>query len=179
MLREIFHLFVGTAAGLLGSGLLLRSYLSWLRVPRSNPMSVFCVALTDWLVMPLRRVLPMRGRFDAASVVAALLVAVVFVLLVEWVDFDGIANWTLFLPSVLLVLIRWVLYLLLFLLVLNSLLSLVNPHAPLAPVFDMLTRPVLAPVRRMLPPVGGFDLSPMAVVLLILVGLTVLDQLRF
>jgi YggT family protein len=83
----------------------------------------------------------------------------------------------LFVPSGLFLLIRWTLYLLLFLLVVNSLLSLVNPHAPLAPTFEVLTRPMLAPLRRIIPPVGGFDLSPMVLVFLILVGLTVLDEL--
>lgn len=177
MLREIFHLLIGTVAGLLGSALLLRVYLAWLRVSRSNPVAIFCVALTEWLVAPLRRILPQRGRLDGASLVAALFVALVFVFLVEWVELSGIANWYLFVPSVLFLLIRWTLYLLLFLLVVNSLLSLVNPHAPLAPTFEVLTRPMLAPLRRIIPPVGGFDLSPMVLVFLILVGLTVLDEL--
>lgn len=177
VLLEIFHLIVGTVAGLLGSALLLRVYLAWLRISRTNPVALFCVALTEWLVGPLRRVLPSRGRIDGASLVGALVVALAFVFLVQWVEFDGLANWFLFLPSVLLLLIRWALYLLLFLLVVNSLLSLVNPHAPLAPTFDVLTRPMLAPLRRWIPPVGGFDLTPMVLVVLILIGLTVLDQL--
>lgn len=177
MLREIFHLLVGTVAGLLGSTLLLRVYLAWLRVSRSNPIAIFCVALTDWMVAPLRRLMPARGRIDGASLVAALLVALIYVFLVEWIEFEGLASWFLFLPSVIFLLIRWTLYLLLFLLVVNSLLSLINPHAPLAPTFDVLTRPMLAPLRRLIPPVGGFDLSPMVLVFVILVGLTVLDEL--
>lgn len=177
MLLEIFHLLVGTVAGLLGSALLLRVYLAWLRVSRSNPIAIFCAALTDWIVAPLRRVLPARGRIDGASMVAALLVALVYVFLLAWVELSGIASWFLFLPSVIFLLIRWTLYLVLFLLVVNSLLSLINPHAPLAPTFDVLTRPLLAPLRRFIPPVGGFDLSPMVLVFLILVGLTVLDEL--
>jgi YggT family protein len=177
LLREIFHLLIGTVAGLLGSMLLLRAYLSWLRVSRSNPVAIFCVALTEWLAGPLRRVLPSRGRLDAGALAGALLVALAVVFLVQWVEFDGFANWALFLPSVLVLLLRWALYLLMFVLVVNALFSWVNPHAPLAPTFDVLTRPMLAPLRRWIRPVGGVDLSPMVLMLLILVGLSVLDAL--
>jgi YggT family protein len=177
LLRVIFHLFVGTVAGLFGSVLLLRAYLAWLRVSRSNPVGIFCIALTDWLVAPLRRILPLRGRLDAASLAAALIVAVAVVFLVEWVESNGLADWIFVLPSVLFLLVRWALYLLIFVLAVNALLSWVNPHAPLAPTFDVLTRPVLAPLRRFIPPVGGVDLSPMILMLLIFVALTVLDEL--
>jgi YggT family protein len=175
--RVIFDLFVGTIAGLFGSALLLRVYLASLRVSRSNPVAIFCVALTDWLVAPLRRALPPRGRLDSASLVAAILVALLVVFLEEWVALNGLADWYLILAGVLFLLLRWALYLVLFLLVVNSLLSLVNPHAPLAPTFDVLTRPMLAPLRRFMPPIGGFDLSPMVLMLLIFVGLAVLGEL--
>ncbi len=177
MLRDIFQLLVGTIANTLGSALLLRVYLSWLRISRTNPLAIFCVALTEWLVGPLRRLIPIRGRLDVASLVGAMLVCLLYSFLFQWVMAGGLGDWFLFLPSVIFLLIRWTLYLLLFLLVVNSLLSLVNPHAPLAPTFDVLTRPILAPFRRFIPPIGGFDLSPMAPVFLILVALAVLNDL--
>jgi YggT family protein len=177
VLREIFQLLISTVAGTLGSALLLRVYLAWLRISRSNPLAIFCVALTDWLVGPLRRLIPLRGRLDVPSLVGTLLVGLLYVFLIQWVILGGLGDWALFLPSVIFLLLRWILWLMLFLLVVNSLLSLVNPHAPLAPTFDVLTRPILAPFRRFIPPIGGFDLSPMVPVFLIFVALTVLDQL--
>jgi YggT family protein len=176
LLREIFRLLLSTVAGLLGSTLLLRIYLGWLRMPRSNPLAIFCVSLTEWLVAPLRRLIPMGGRFDAASFAATLVVGVLFVLLMELVLFDGVGSWFLFVPRVVLLLVRWTLYLLSFLVLVNVVLSLVNPHAPLAPTFNALTRPVLAPLRRIIPTVGGFDLSPLVLIVAIQVGLLVLDQ---
>ncbi|SPE33690.1 Membrane protein [Burkholderiales bacterium] len=176
LLLEIFHLLLSTVAGLLGSALLLRVYLGWLRVSRSNPLAIFCVALTEWLVAPLRRALPARGRFDAASLAAALSVALVFVLLMGLVRADRGWHWYLFVPSVVLVLIHWVLYLVTLLVLANVLLSLVNPHAPLAPTLDVLTRPVLAPLRRIIPPVGGFDLSPLVLIVVVQVLLLVLGE---
>jgi YggT family protein len=61
--------------------------------------------------------------------------------------------------------LHWALYLLVALVIVNAIFSLVNPHAPLAPTFDVLTRPMLAPLRRVIPPVGGFDLSPLVLIL--------------
>ena len=177
VLREIFQTVVGAVAGLLGMALTMRVYLAWMRLSRNNPLAIFCIALTDWLVAPLRRVLPLRGRIDGASLVGAIIVASAFVFLIDLVVYNGVANWYLFLPSVLLHLARWILYLLLLLVVVDSVFSMVNPHAPLAPTFALLARPLLAPLRRFLPPVGGFDLSPWALLVLILVGLTVLDDL--
>ncbi len=177
LLQEIFQLLLSTVAGLVGSALLLRAYLSWLRISRSNPLAIFCVALTDWLVAPLRRPLPLRGRFDSASFAAALVVAFVFVLLMAIVRTGGAWHWYLFFPSVVLLFLHWMLYLVMFLVIANAVLSLVNPHAPLAPTFDVLTRPILAPLRRLLPPIGGFDLSPLALIVLVQILLLVLDQI--
>jgi YggT family protein len=176
MLVEIFRLLLSAIAGLLGSALLLRMYLAWLRVSRNNPLAIFCVALTDWLVAPLRRVLPLRGRIDAATLAAALAVAVVFVLVMGLLRYPGGWNWYLFVPSVLLLLIHWALYLIMMLVLANVVFSLVNPDAPLAPTFDILSRPFLAPLRRFIPLVGGFDLSPTVLLFVIWIALLVLDQ---
>jgi len=178
LLREIFQTVLGAVAGLLGMALTMRVYLAWMRLSRNNPLAIFSIALTDWLVAPLRRVLPLRGRLDGAALFGALLVAMAFVFLLDFVVYSGVANWYLFLPSVLLHMIRWVLYLIFLLVVVDSLLSLVNPHAPLAPTFALLTRPLLAPLRRFIPPIGGFDLSPWALLILVLIGLTILDDLN-
>jgi len=176
LLLDILDMLLGAIASLLGSALLLRTYLAWLRVSRSNPVGVFCVALTDWLVAPLRRMLPQRGRLDAAATVGAILVALALVLLMRVMRYGLMLNWLLLLPAALLLLLHWALYLLVALVVVNVLFSLINPHAPLAPTFDLLTRPLLAPLRRLVPPVGGFDLSPLVLFLILQVLLFVLNQ---
>jgi len=179
LVREILHLLLSTAAGLLGSALLLRAYLGWLRISRSNPLAVFCVALTQWLVSPLRRLLPLRGRWDGASLLAATLIAAAFVFLVGLLFPRGGLQAIFFLPAVLLLLLHWVLYLVMVLVLANALISLINPHAPLAPTFDILTRPMLAPLRRFIPAVGGFDLSTLVLIVLVQVALLVIDQAGF
>ncbi len=178
LLLEILHLVLNAAAALLGGALLLRAYLSWLRLARRNPLVQLAVALTDWLVAPLRNLVPGTSRVDWACLVAALLVAVLLVIATQLLGVGGRADWALVLPGALALILRWVLYLLMVSVFVQVLLSLVNPHAPLAPTFDFMTRPVLAPFRRLLPLVGGFDLSPVLFLLAAQVVLLVLDWLR-
>src|SRR5215208_6594434 len=74
MAYQIISFLLDVAAGLLGGACLLRLYMQYQRVPFGNPVGRFVFALTDWLVLPLRRVLPSRGRIDIASVVGAFLI---------------------------------------------------------------------------------------------------------
>ena len=67
MLFDIVSLLLDVATGLLGGACLLRLYMQYQRIPFGNPVGRFVFALTDWLVLPLRRVLPALGRLDTAS----------------------------------------------------------------------------------------------------------------
>ena len=178
LLGGIVHLLLNTAAALLGGALLLRVYLSWLRIAGHNPLVQLSWALTEWLVKPFRVLLPGRARIDWPCVVAALVVALAFVLLKRLTGMGEVLDWALVAPQVIGLVIQWALYMLTVLVFIYVLLSLVNPHAPLAPTFDLLTRPLLAPFRRLLPLVGGFDLSPIAFLLVVQVLLLVLDWAR-
>jgi YggT family protein len=109
---------------------------------------------------------------------AALAVALAFVLLMRLAGIAVPLDWALLLPQVLGLLLHWALYMLTVLVFIYVLLSLVNPHAPLAPTFDLLTRPLLAPFRRALPLIGGFDLSPIAFLVLVQILLLILDWAR-
>jgi len=176
VLLDILDMLLGAVASVLGSALLLRTYLGWLRMSRTNPVGVFCAAVTDWLVIPLRRALPFVGRLDTASVAGTLLIAVTYVFLLHVVRFHGVDAWYLVIPGTLLLVAHWLLYLLVAIVIVNALFSLINPHAPLAPTFDIMTRPILSPLRRWMPPVGGFDLSPLVVLVVAQILLYVLGQ---
>jgi YggT family protein len=175
LLLGVVHLLLNTLAALLGGALLLRVYLSWLRIAGHNPLVQLSWALTEWLVKPFRALLPGRARIDWPCVVAALFVGLVFELLTRLTGIGGGSDWTLLVPQVVGLLVHWALYMLTVLVFIYVLLSLVNPHAPLAPTFDLLTRPLLAPFRRALPLVGGFDLSPIAFLLVVQILLLILD----
>jgi YggT family protein len=69
-------------------------------------------------------------------------------------------------------------YLLMGIIIVMALLSWINPYSPLAPLFDTLSRPLLGPVRKRLPPLGGVDLSPLVIIVLLQVLLVILANLQ-
>ena len=74
MLYQIATLLLDVIGGLLTGACLLRLYMQWQRVPFSNPVGALVFALTDWFILPLRRLIPPTGRWDVSSLVGALLV---------------------------------------------------------------------------------------------------------
>src|SRR5438270_536318 len=73
MFFQILALLLDVAAGLLGGACLLRLYMQLQRVPFGNPVGRFVFALTNWIVLPLRKVLPGYRKWDFASLIAAYL----------------------------------------------------------------------------------------------------------
>jgi len=160
LLETVFHLFVLAA--------LLRFYMQVLRAPFRNPFAVFVVALTDFLVKPLRRVIPGFGGLDLASIVVAWLVEIFLLVLLVLLKHKGFPD-GMSIPALLflafVVLIRLSIYLLIAAVLVQAILSWVSPYHPMMPLFDTLTKPFLRPVRKVLPLVGGVDLSPLVVLI--------------
>jgi len=182
MLYEISRFLIDVVGGLLASACLLRAWMQWLRLPARNPLGVFIQSLTDWLVRPLRRVIPGWRGVDWASIVAAFLVALTSVLLATMASGALAASWSapgaLLLFSLALVwTLKWALYLALIVVLVAAVMSWINPHAPLLPLFDSLAAPLLRPIRRILPLMGRFDLSPLVLILLIQIALIALRNL--
>jgi len=71
---------------------------------------------------------------------------------------------------------RWLLVMLMAITILQAILSWVNPHAPIAPALEQLTRPFLAPIRRVIPLLGGVDLSPLALLLVVQFLMSLIDR---
>ena len=182
MLVQILLFILDTVCGLMTLALLVRFAMQWARVPFRNPLGQFIVAVTDWMVRPVRRLIPGLFGLDMASLFLAWL----------WqVAYQGIAlGFTGVLVAVspaptfvvaalaLLEVAKIGVYLVIGAVIVSAVFSWVNPHAPLAGVFDTLTRPLLRPFRRVIPPVGGVDLSPLALLLVLQIALFVLESLR-
>jgi YggT family protein len=181
MLAQIFTLIFGTAADLLALAFLARVMLQWARAPFRNPLGQFVVALTDWAALPLRRVIPGLFGVDLASIFAAWLVHIAYLGLMAGVA--GLATispvavldvaWLAFIAV-----LRTAVYLQMGVIIVMALLSWINPHSPFAPLFDTLSRPLLRPVRQRLPLLGGIDLSPLVVLVLLEVALAILANLQ-
>lgn len=156
--------------------LLARFHFQWLRVPFRNPVGEFVLATTGWLVMPARRVIPGLAGLDLATLLLAWLVQSLGV----WVKASIIGAE----PSILAIagiaaldLVRYSLYLLVFAILVQVLFSWINPYAPMAPVFNAVTAPFLRPLRRFIPPLGGIDLTPLVLLVVIQIILIVLANL--
>jgi YggT family protein len=168
LLYNLFSLVIDLVGGLFAGVLLLRFWMQLVRVRPPPQIAQFTFQLTDWLVKPLRRVIPGLGGIDWASVLSAYAVALICTLLKLWMLLH------LFLGLIFLLalisLLQWIIYGLTALLILEVIFSWVNPHAPLAPFVQALNAPLLRPIRRVIPLLGGLDLSPMVLFLLLQVA---------
>lgn len=158
----IYTTLIGVLVGLF----VLRFLLQLTRADFYNPVSQAIVKITNPLVLPLRRVIPGLKGLDLASLVAAFVVqCAAFALIESWFFRGG-------LPSVLgtaigsfISLLNIVLRLYFMLVFLRVIMSWLNPDPrnPMVSVLYSLTEPLMAPARRLLPPIGGLDLSPIIV----------------
>jgi len=185
MLAQIAQLLVDFVASFLVFLLLARFHFQWLRVPFRNPVGGFIVAMTDWMVRPARRVIPSVAGLDLATLIGAWLVqalALWLLLSIRDLETGGGSSASAAIGFIavlaLLDLARYSLYILIFAVLVQVVLSWLNPHSPVAPLFQALTQPFLAPIRRVLPPIGNVDLSPLVLLLLLQVLLIPLGHLR-
>ena len=177
MFAQIATFLIDTVVSFLVFLLLARFHFQWLRVPFRNPMGEFLLATTSWAVMPARRIIPGLAGLDLAT------------LLLAW-GLQAVGLWAQAAiagaePSALAIvaiaavdLVRYSIYILVFAVFVQVAISWINPDAPLGPLFDMVTRPFLRPVRRYVPPVGRVDLSPLVLLVILYVLLIPLAHLR-
>jgi len=171
MLLQILSFLLNIAAGFLSGACLLRLYMQWQRVSFVNPLGQFVLALTNWMVLPLRKWMSWRMAWDMPSLVVALLVQLLhYVLLwLLWIALDAFAVgrigpiWLPWLASF--GLARVAVSGLMGLLIVYVVLSWVQVRSPVGDVVVRLAEPLLRPVRRVLPLLGGVDLSPMVVLI--------------
>ena len=177
MLIQIFSLVLHFAAGLVAGTCLLRFVMQWQRISFQQPLGRFVFTVTYWLVLPLRKVIPTGSGWDLSSLLGAWLVKLAqFGVL--WFLAGGRGQLGL-LPLVGLVgLAQLVVSALGALVLVLALMSWVNPGSPLHVLTDRLCAPFLQPFRRWIPLVGGVDLSPLALLLVLQVLGMVLAQLQ-
>ena len=179
LLESIFFVLIAAA--------LLRALMNWTRVSMHGQPGVFVMAVTDWCVKPLRRVLPkslMASKVDWASLLAAALLAlgygvIWFLLFTVSLSGVGVAAFDpLVLASVWVfafkMLLRVALQATMILVIGFAILSWVQPGSSAYALLGRLTEPMLSPLRRIIPSVGGVDLSAIALIIALQIGLMVL-----
>lgn len=166
MLSQILRFLLDTIFSFFVYLLLARFYLQLMRAPFRNPLGQFVTALTNWLVLPARRFIPGIFGIDLASILLAWLLQSLLLVLLYLLRGGGFAAAPgmligVFLILGLLELARFSLYLLIGVILIQAVISWINPYAPLAPLFNALAAPFLRPFRRLIPPIGNVDLSPL------------------
>lgn len=164
MIYQMLSLVLDVIAGLVAGTCLLRLAMQAQRIPFKQPLGRFVFAMTDWIVMPLRKVIPPWHRWDLSSLGAAWLIKLLQYLLL-WLLAGGHGQLGL-LPLVSLVgLLQLLVSSLSALVLVYALMSWVQTGSPLFYIADRLVQPWLEPVRRVLPLVGGVDLAPLVLLL--------------
>lgn len=160
---------------------MLRAWMNHLRVNMSGQPGRFAIAVTDWLVRPVRRMLPRslaQSRVDWGSLVAVALLALAYgALSIGLVSvFASVPSSPLLelVERSIRILLRVLLQGWMILLLGYAILSWVQPQSPVLGTLDRLCAPVLRPVRRLIPLIGGVDLSVLVLLILLQIGLIVL-----
>jgi YggT family protein len=181
ILFQIITFLLDVAASLLGGACLLRLYMQYQRVSFYNPVGRFVFALTDWLVLPLRRLLPTAmvamGGWDLSSLLAAYAVQLLkFALL--WL-LAGATVSGIWIPVLAVFgLLATGISSLSGLVLVYAILSWVPVSSALGSVVERLCEPLLTPLRRAIPLVGGVDLSPLALLVLLQVAAMLLGAVQ-
>jgi YggT family protein len=180
MLLEIANLLSEIAITIIGGACLLRCYLQYLKFnlsPHSgNSIGLYLMPLTNWLVMPLRKLIPSVGRIDSACVLGAYLIVLAKLLLLGLLLGSIPPILSLLIGSVL-ELIGLVLSILVVLIIANVVLSWVGRGSPMQYMLAEILNPLLAPIKRILPSMGPLDLSPLVLLIAIQIAQIILSNI--
>jgi YggT family protein len=171
-----FAFLIETLFSLYIAALMLRTLLEAVGADYYNPVCQVLLRVTEPLVGPLGRVIPRMGRFNTAAVVLLLVLQTVAVIVVA-----AISGWSADPLQAAVIaffrLIRMLLVMYLVLIIAEVILSWVGGgmRHPIIPLIYQLTRPILEPIRRVVPTIAGLDLSPLVAIigiqfLMILIG---------
>ncbi len=182
MFTDIFLIILGAVYWVLAPAALLRFYMQLRSMSFRGPLGQYVRALTDWIVLPLRRIFKGTG-YDWASLITAFVFELAYVLL------QSVAAWNFGLVTTPTGLLVWMIkavfgvaitavVIMMFLLILYVVLSFVAPRDenPIVGQLSQMVTPWLRPVRRYVRPVGMVDLSPLVLSVLLMIVYVVLDR---
>ncbi|MDH5424670.1 MAG: YggT family protein [Gammaproteobacteria bacterium] len=166
IISTLFHLYAFALA--------LRFILQWVRADFYNPLSQFVVKVTTPVVRPARNLIPGYKGLDLATLIVCYLILALSQAIVQ-----SIGGYPLTVASVVIMAITDTVSLFIdvffYAILIQALISWVNPHGgnPISYVLASVTAPVLRPVQKFIPPIGGMDISPVFA----MIGLKVIEML--
>ena len=180
MVIQIINLVLSVVVGIAAGACLLRCYMQWfgsqLGPEQRKLVGVYLFPLTNWIVIPLRRVIPSIGRLDSSSLLAAYLLVLVKVVLLSLLITGAVSVSALLLA--ILDLIDLTLSGLIGLVFIHVFLSWLSAGSQTQYIISLLMRPLLGPIQRMIPKLGALDLSPLILLLVLQIFQIVLNSLK-
>ena len=168
-LTEISSYLIQTLLGLLLLGTVMRLLLQISKADFYNPISQLLVKLTNPMVLPLRKLLPAFRIFDLSSLVLSILLQMLLIVILLKVNGSYIPNMSLLAIWSFIGVIAIIMKIYFFALLAMIILSWIAPNSyhPAIQLVSQIVEPMMAPVRKILPPIGGLDFSPILVFILI------------
>ncbi len=178
MLGEALSLLLDALVQPFAAILLFRFHAVWLRAPMRNPIGEFFMALTDFVVLRVRRFIPAAWGMDLATLLLAFVVEFVYLAAFLWVQGYAYETFPLgvLLAWTVVKLLKISIYILIATLLAEAILSWVNPHTSVAPLLAAVNRPFVQPLRRRIPPIANVDVSVLILflicqlILIVLIG---------
>ena len=172
MLTSALTFLLTTVFNLLTLLFLLRFFLQLFKAPFNNPLTYMVVSLTDFAVKPARRIIPSWGKIDLSTLILALITQFLLQFSLLWLrhlplSLVGNTVWISLVGTALLGVFRTALDVFFYAILLQAILSWFNPQSPISSVLNSLTKPILAPIQRILPVANGMDFSPIVALILI------------
>lgn len=159
----LIHLAAGVFTFLLVLRFLMRAtFVSW-----NNQIVMFIAKVTNPVALPLSKVIPSKGRWDFAALIAAYLIQVLLVIVIAWMQSKN-PSFAFYLMFALTEILNFLLDMIFWLIIIQAVLSWVmqtpNPNLE---IFFQITAPILAPFRKIIPPISGIDISPIVAIVAI------------
>ena len=153
--------------GLIIFALMLRFLLRATYADWNHPIVQFVAKVTNPLCAPLNQALPAKGRWDWSAIITAIIIQALFVIAIGFLTDRSFG-----VPFIVLAssteIVNQLLDMMFWLIIIQAVLSWISPgNNPNTVIFDQLTQPILAPFRRLIPPMGGIDLTPIIAILAI------------
>jgi len=142
----------------------LRFWMQWVRADFRNPIGKFIITVTNPIVIPLRKVIPSIGKIDTSTVVVVFIIALIKVIALFLLS-NASTTIIHFLLYVIGDVIQHSIYILFAAIFINIIVSWVNPYSnhPAVRIAGSISNPIMTPARKLIPPIGGLDLSPILV----------------
>lgn len=153
---------ISTITDLYVAAILLRLLLQWVKADFYNPLSQFLVKITNPVLVPARRIIPSIGPLDTASVVVMYALELIQLFIISQISQSdlGLAFLLIFAAKKLIFALLMTYFVLIIARIIISWIANQSRH-PIIPLIYQLTDPVLKPFNKLLPAMGGFDLSPL------------------